>query len=329
MTDRKLDHIKLAFESRVQQRNMKLYYEPMLSAHPNSNTDLSLNFLGKHFKAPLWISSMTGGTAKAKIINTHLAKVANKFGLGMGLGSCRPLLEGSERLADFDLRDLIGDCPFYANLGVAQLEQLISSKELKKVSTMLKSLEVDGLIIHVNPLQEWVQPEGDRLQVAPIETIKHVVNELETNIIVKEVGQGFGPNSLISLMNLPIQAIDFAAHGGTNFTALELARHNALSSGKREALRHLSSIGHSAEEMIEWVNSGLSHQNVRCKEFIISGGITHVLDGHALRDKLRASSIIGMGSAFLQFAEDEGMLEDFVQTQIELLKLAKCYMKGK
>lgn len=328
MADRKKDHIEMAFDAQVKQRHVGLYYEPMLSAHPTKDTNISIDILGKHLKAPLWISSMTGGTAKAHNINKNLAKIAGEFGIGMGLGSCRPLLDSNVRLSDFDFKELIGDFPFYANLGVAQLEQLIAQGQLEKVKILLKSLNVDGLIIHVNPLQEWSQPEGDSFKVAPIETIKQTLFELETKIIVKEVGQGFGPNSLISLMNLPLAAIDFAGHGGTNFTALELARHNALSSGKRLSFQSLAYVGHTAQEMIQWVNTNISSQKVQCKEFIISGGIHDVIQGHKLREQLNAKSIIGMGSAFLKHAENLEQLRDFTSSQVELLKLSKCYLKG-
>lgn len=331
--DRKQDHIELAFNSQIDDavsKRIDLYYEPLLSAHPdtsrNNDTDISISFVGHKLKAPIWISSMTGGTAKAKNINMNLAHIANKFGFGMALGSCRPLLDSTERKNDFDFKTVVGDFPFYANLGVAQLEQLISANQLGKVKDLLKDLSVDGLVIHVNPLQEWVQPEGDRFKVAPIETIKQTLFELETNIIVKEVGQGFGPNSLISLMNLPISAIEFAGYGGTNFTALELARHNALSSGKRESLLNLSYIGHTSEQMISWVNDILKLET-KCKEFIISGGINNILQGHRLRESLKANSVIGMASAFLKYAENSELLEEFASTQVDLLKLAKCYLK--
>ena len=328
MSDRKKDHIELALKSQVLHRHEGLYYEPMLSAHPDEKTDISIEFLSKKMKAPLWISSMTGGTAKAAAININLAQVAAKYGLGMGLGSCRPLLEGKERFSDFDLKPFIGENPFYANLGIAQLEQLIESGKLYKVKDLVSSLQVDGLIIHVNPLQEWAQPEGDKIKVAPIETIKKIVGELQINIIVKEVGQGFGPNSLISLMNLPLAAIDFAAHGGTNFVALELARHNALSSGKRESFDTIALVGHGADQMIQWVNASLSGPKVQCKEFIISGGINDALVGHKYREQLQAKSIIGMGSAFLKHAENFEQLDEFTGAQVELLKLAKNYLKG-
>src|SRR4029453_6119933 len=99
-------------------------YEPMLSSHPSQDLDLSISFLGKILKAPLWVSSMTGGTELALTINHRLAASCAKYGLGMGLGSCRPLLDNLNRIKDFDVRNIIGpDLPLFANLGIAQVEQ--------------------------------------------------------------------------------------------------------------------------------------------------------------------------------------------------------------
>lgn len=327
--DRKKDHIELALNSQTVSGNLDLYYEPLLSAHPDESFDISTHFLDKNFKAPLWISSMTGGTEKAKLLNTNLAKVANEFGFGMGLGSCRPLLESYDRKEDFDLRDIIGDQAFYINLGIAQLENLISNNEIFKVQKICDDLHADGLIIHVNPMQEWTQPEGDRFKKAPIDTIKFVVSQLDLKIIVKEVGQGFGPNSLISLMKLPISAIDFAGFGGTNFTLLELSRHNARQGGKTHSNYNLQNIGHTCSEMINWVNQNIDQSSVKCREFIISGGVSDTLEGFRLQESLKAKSIIGMASSFLKHAHDYEELKDFTCSEIENYKLAKCFLKGK
>ena len=327
--DRKKDHIELALKSQTTSGNLDLYYEPLLSPHPDGTYDISTDFLDKIFRAPLWVSSMTGGTEKAKLLNTNLAKVANEFGFGMGLGSCRPLLESYNRKEDFDLRDIIGEQAFYINLGIAQLENLISNNEVFKVQKICDDLHADGLIIHVNPLQEWAQPEGDRFIKAPLDTIKSILKQLNVNIIVKEVGQGFGPNSLISLMKLPIAAIDFAGFGGTNFTLLELSRHNAKQGGKIQTNSNLKNIGHTCSEMINWVNQNIGQSSVKCREFIISGGISDTLEGFRLQQGLKAKSIIGMASSFLKHAHDYEELKEFTSSEIENLKLAKCFLKGK
>lgn len=328
--DRKLDHIQLAFESQTQQSlNFGLHYEPMLSAHPNDNTDLSLDFLGKKLKAPLWVSSMTGGTAKARQINLNLARACGEFGLGMGLGSCRSLLEASERLEDFAVKKYLGDYPLYANLGIAQIEQLLEQKAVDKVNQMMSDIKADGLFIHVNPLQEWMQPEGDVIKRAPIETIASFIEQFEYPVVVKEVGQGFGPKSIKALLSLPLAGIEFAAFGGTNFTKLEHARHSEKTSGTNDILT-FAYIGHGAQEMVEWTNQALQEERKGMSkvDIIVSGGIKDVIAGYGLISKLQAPAVIGMASQFLKYAMDDyQVLQQYVESQIKLLKMAKCYLK--
>ena len=186
---RKQDHIQLAFEAQVASAALdeRFYYEPLLAAHPKAGDDTSFEFLGKTMRAPLWVSSMTGGTEYASRINKNLARAAAEFGFGMGLGSCRGLLTSDEYLADFDVRAIIGpDLPLYANLGIAQLEVLLAEKKLHLITELVNKLRVDGLIIHVNPLQEWLQPEGDQFAHPPLDTIRRMLDALSSRKWGKE-----------------------------------------------------------------------------------------------------------------------------------------------
>lgn len=326
---RKQDHIELALKSRVagQDIDHRFYYEPLLAAHPKQLSEKQ--FLGKTMRAPIWISSMTGGTAMAGTINKNLAQACAEFGLGMGLGSCRALLDSDEFFEDFNLRPIIGDSqPFYANLGIAQVEQLLASGTGEKIQIMLHKLRADGLFIHVNPLQEWLQPEGDAITRPPIETIQQCL-ELGIDIIVKEVGQGMGPASLKALLELPLAAIDFAAHGGTNFSKLELLRD---SEQKQQVYGQLAHVGHTAADMVQLTNTLLAEMGnkAQVKDFIISGGVGTYLDGYWLINKLHANSVYGQGSAFLTHARGNySALQEFVKYQIEGLKLAEAYLKVK
>jgi isopentenyl-diphosphate Delta-isomerase len=113
--------------------------------------------------------------------------------MGMGLGSCRALLQGNDHLEDFSLRNILGDdLPLYANLGISQVEQLIHSNRVTLIHDLVSRIEDDGLIIHINYLQEWFQPEGDRLRHPPNDTIKRFLYLANYPLIVKEVGQGMG-----------------------------------------------------------------------------------------------------------------------------------------
>src|SRR5512133_988714 len=149
MTTKKKDHINLALGSQadIMMHDNRFNYEPLLSAHPG-NIPEPLDFAGKKMKMPVWISSMTGGSEASGNINVNLAKACNEFGLGMGLGSCRVLLETGKFYEQFDLRDIIGeDYPFYANLGIAQIEKAIKNNTTQQIADLVQSLRADGLII--------------------------------------------------------------------------------------------------------------------------------------------------------------------------------------
>lgn len=328
---RKRDHIELAFQSQVGQQELdpRFYYEPLLAAHPSAATLPATPFLGKTLRAPMWVSSMTGGTALANTINHNLARACGEFGMGMGLGSCRSLLYSDEYLPDFDVRDLMPDQPLFANLGIAQLEQLLDRNHAHIIQQLVDKLRADGLIVHVNPLQEWLQPEGDRFQYAPIDTIQRLMDALpDLSIIVKEVGQGFGRESLKTLFQLPLAAVDFAANGGTNFAKLELLRSQPI---QREIYSQLAQVGHSAEDMVNIANEvfeDLGPQNIRCGEVIISGGVRTFLDGYYLTQKLQASCVYGQASGFLKHArEDYDSLASYVSAQVQGLELCHAFLK--
>lgn len=327
---RKADHIDLAMQSAIGAHHIdrRFSYEPMLSAHPTAEMDLTVSFLGKKMKAPIWVSSMTGGTNHARKINHHLARVCGEFGLGMGLGSCRMLLDSDDRLVDFDVRSLIGeDAPLYANLGIAQVETLIEKHEVEKIQRLIDTLKADGLIIHVNPIQEWLQPEGDVIKRPPLETIQNLIDVLPGKYIVKEVGQGIGPKSMKELLKLPLAAIEFAAHGGTNFARLEMLRGEK---DLAESYGPLAMVGHDVFEMSEMVNQVWKElgEQVNCHEIIISGGVKTFLDGYYLVNKLNLTGVYGQASAFLQHAQGEyDQLRTFVHRQIDGLKLAQSFLR--
>ncbi len=330
MEDRKKDHIDLAFESQTlrDQIDRRFEYEPMLSAHPEEQLK-PFTFLGKEHRVPMWVSSMTGGTKMAGTINKNLARACNEFGMGMGLGSCRILLEDDRYLADFDVRDVIGDeLPLYANLGINQVEKMLEEKQLDRIEKLLDQLRSDGLIIHVNPLQEWFQPEGDRLFSPAIEVIESLLDKVSCKIIVKEVGQGFGRDSMKELLQLPLEAIEFAAFGGTNFAKVELLRNPQADP---ELYEPLTRVGKDACSMLDTLNELLdSGLYARCKQVIISGGVKTYLDGYYLVKRSRLPAVYGQASTFLKHArEDYESLKKFIQNQVKGLQMAYAFLRIK
>ncbi len=329
MEDRKRDHIELAFASQTLVAGMdtRFMYEPMLSPHPDNNIP-ETEFLGKKIRLPLWVSSMTGGTKLAGTINRNLARACNEFGMGMGLGSCRIIMDDDRYFHDFNMREIIGnDLPLYANLGVNQLEILLKEKKVDKIIRLVDKLRADGLIIHVNPFQEWFQPEGDRLQQSAIESLRDLLEQVDFPVMAKEVGQGMGIESLRALLKLPLAAIEFGAFGGTNFARVELMRN---SEQPRELFEPLSYIGHDATQMVDMVNHILEQEpeQIHCKQLIISGGIQSFLDGYYLIRKSKLPAIYGQASTFLKYArEDYQQLRNFLLHQIKGLQMAYAFLR--
>lgn len=326
---RKKDHIDLAFKSQTGRPEIddRFHYEPMLAAHPADGLK-PFTFLGREHKIPMWVSSMTGGTKLAGTINRNLARACREFGMGMGLGSCRIILGDDTYFEDFNMRPVIGpDMPLWANLGIAQIEELLDENRTSMAVQLVEKLEADGLIIHVNPMQEWFQPEGDVLKYPPLETIKKFMEGFPHPVIVKEVGQGMGPESLKALLQLPLQAIEFAAFGGTNFARVELLRDERADAALFEPMSY---IGEDALSMVESVNRIISTEPPVCKELIISGGVKNFLDGYHLVQKSELPAIYGMASTFLKYArEDYDQLRSFVQGQVRGLEMATAYLTVK
>ena len=329
INQRKKDHINLALQSPVIEADSRFYYEPILAGHPKPDTKFPISLANQTLDFPMWISSMTGGAEIANQINVNLAKAAAKFKLGMGLGSCRVILDNNEYLADFALRKHIGDQPLYVNLGIAQIEYLINDNQLSKIKELINKTEANGLIIHINPLQEWLQPSGDRYYNSPIESIKRVLDFFDKPVIVKEVGQGFGPKSIEQLLQLPLAAFDYGAFGGTNFSKVELLRHENPRLNGLEKTVHL---GHSASEMTNMICSihETNSLNLKTDTIIVSGGISSYLDGFYHTQKLPLKAMFGQASAFLKYAQ-QGYepLEMFIQGQIEGLQLAHQFLTVK
>jgi len=337
---RKTHHLEMAESAQTAPTELShlFDYEPLLKGFEAGEKafDLgSLDFGPKKMKVPLWVSSMTGGTGQAGHINKNLALAAKEFGLGLGLGSCRPLMAGDEFFKDFHLRALTGDdVVIFANFGVAQIEQAIESRTTTKVLEILKRLEVDGVFIHINPLQEWYQEEGDRWFRSPLEIIadfKELVDKQGLFLGVKEVGQGMGPKSLDALWDMEVDMIEFAAFGGTNFSRLEAMRESNTSKLKNVLKPEgLCFVGHSASEMVRHVNCLIEKKGSVAPRIIISGGVHSSLVGYYLLENLKAAGAFGMAKPFLEHAaQDLDSLLAFVEGQLEQLKMAKTFLKAR
>ncbi|MFO8053814.1 MAG: hypothetical protein R6U19_01440 [Bacteroidales bacterium] len=226
------------------------------------------------------------------------------------------------------MREIIGqEQPLFANMGIAQLEEMIKQDRLPELHDLVSLLKADGMIIHVNPMHEFFQHDGDHLQHPPLETIRAYLTTADYPVVVKEVGQGMGNESLRALLKLPLEAIEFGAFGGTNFAKVEMQRDPNADNALFDPLAY---IGQTAEEMTLMTNQIRKNEPeaLKTNKLIISGGIKNFLDGYYLTAISDIPAVFGMASQFLKYAkEDYKGLKSFAQSQIKGFLMAKTYLK--
>jgi len=224
---RKADHLRICLEEDVQFHSLTNGLEAYRFRHcclPEINyndIDLSTTFLGKNLRAPLLISSMTGGTEQAKQINQRLAVVAQTYHLAMGVGSQRVAVENPQVIDTFAVRSLAPDIPLFANIGAVQLNYTYGLTQCLRV---IDILEADALILHLNPLQEAIQPNGDKNFHSLLDKIAKICSALSVPVIVKEVGNGISAIMAKKLIEAGVSALDVAGSGGTSWAKVESER---------------------------------------------------------------------------------------------------------
>ncbi len=186
-----------------------------------ADVDATTHFLNHRLTFPLLIASMTGGTQQAGNINHMLAEVAQTVGIGMGLGSMRAVLEDPQTLATFQVRRYAPDILLLANLGAVQLNYGYGPDECRRVVDLV---EADGLFLHLNPLQEALQPEGNTRFTGLVRRIEVVCRALDVPVIVKEVGWGLSAQVARMLIEAGVTALDVAGAGGTSWSQVEMYR---------------------------------------------------------------------------------------------------------
>jgi isopentenyl-diphosphate Delta-isomerase len=229
--------------------------------------DLAVSFLGKKLKAPILISSMTGGFNLAGKINRNLAGAAQRLGLAMGVGSQRVALEEPSVASSFQVRDLAPDILLFGNLGAVQLNYGYTVDHCRRAVEMIGA---DGLILHLNALQEAAQPEGNRNFKGLTARIAAVCRQAEFPVLVKEIGSGISADVAVRLQDAGVRAIDVAGRGGTSWYTVE-ARRGAGRAG--EVKSTFSAWGIPTEEALIQVRRAVPHLPL-----IASGGIRSGLD---------------------------------------------------
>lgn len=314
---RKADHLRICLEDDVQFRNLTNGLEKYRFTHsclPEldlAEVDIGSQFLHKTLKAPLLISSMTGGTQQAKMINCRLAVAAQKHGLAMGVGSQRIAVENPEVADTFNVRSLAPDALLFANLGAVQLNYTYG---LKQCLQAVDILQADALILHLNPLQECIQPRGDTNFKGLLQKIEQLCQQINVPVIVKEVGNGISALMATKLIEAGVAAIDVAGGGGTSWAKVESQR--AENNLQRRLGKTFADWGISTADCIIQIRQ--QHQDF---PLIASGGLRDGMD--VTKAIALGADLAGLAFPFLQAAsESEEAVDELIELLIAEIKIA-------
>lgn len=230
IVNRKLSHFDLCAHQDVEFRSKTTLLEDVELVHqPLTETrleeiDLSVNVLGKRLSSPLMITGMTGGAEEVGRFNRDVAAVAERLGLGFGVGSQRVMLRHPETAATFQVRDVAPNVLLFGNIGIAQTREMAT----REVVRLAESIGADALCVHLNTAMEIIQPGGDHDFRGSFEALKRLAAESPIPIVAKETGCGFARESGLRLAEAGIEWVDVSGAGGTSWVGVETIRNRAL-----------------------------------------------------------------------------------------------------
>lgn len=280
--------------------------------------DITARFLHRRLSAPLLITGMTGGTARADALNAALVEVATQHNIAVGLGSQRASLEAGR--SQKNLRMANPSACLIGNLGGVQI---VGDAGFVLAQRAVEDIEADALAIHLNPLQEAIQPEGDHNWHGVEAAIARLADKLDCPVIVKEVGAGLSPDVVRRLYAAGAAYVDVAAKGGTNWALIEWLRQNP---DKQALYSPFLQMGISLPEAVR----GARHAVPDIK-IIASGGVRNGLD--IAKTLWLGADMAGMAGVLLQALEDKtrqlhpAQLSDKIIEIQEQLRLA-CFLTG-
>ena len=252
--------------------------------------NLSTTLFDCALAAPLMITGMTGGTDRALAINLVLAEAAQTHRIALGLGSQRASLESGQSQAE--VRRIAPDAVLVGNLGAAQLA---AADGLKLAQASVADIKANALAIHLNPLQEAIQPEGDQDWTGVLAAIEAAVTTLPCPVLVKEVGAGLSAEVVRKLAGIGVRHMDVAARGGTNWAEIELQRRSAEDAATYQPFLSAGLMLPDAIIQARAVSQQLC--------LIASGGVRHGLD--AAKCLYLGADIVGMAGQILRATEDD------------------------
>lgn len=312
---RKADHLRICLEDDVQFSQLTNGLDQYRFEHsclPEVDlreVSLKTKFLGKTLDTPLLISSMTGGTEQAKIINSRLALAAQKHGLAMGVGSQRIAVENPDLAHTFAVRSLAPDAMLLANLGAVQLNYTYG---LDQCLRAVDILQADALILHLNPLQECIQPNGDTNFKGLLTKIEQLCQQINVPVIAKEVGNGISVAMVDKLLDVGVEVIDVAGAGGTSWAKVEGER--AQTNLQRRLGKTFADWGISTAECITQNRAKYADLPL-----IASGGLR---DGMEVAKAIAlGADLAGLAFPFLQAASDsESAVDELIKILIAEIK---------
>jgi isopentenyl-diphosphate delta-isomerase len=291
---RKSDHIRINLEEDVTfphittgLENYHFVHQALPELHLHE-INVKTTVFGKILKAPILVSSMTGGTLQAELINRNLAIAAQHYGLAMGVGSQRAAIERGEISNTFRVREVAPDILLFANLGAVQFNYGYGVDQCRRAIDMIGA---DALILHLNPLQEAVQPEGDVDWRGLLSKIEQVCRTLSVPVIAKEVGWGISTQTARRLIEAGISAIDVAGAGGTSWSQVEKFR------APNEHLRRL------AAAFADWgISTAKSLQQVQETRSILRRPDIHIFASGGIRNGQDVAKCIALGADLVGIA---------------------------
>jgi isopentenyl-diphosphate delta-isomerase len=314
---RKTDHLRINVERDVAAKGIDSGFRSYGFVHnalpeiDYEDVDTSSVLFGRRLAAPVLISCMTGGTGEAARINRRLAQIAARHGFAMGLGSARALLEHPETLPHFDLRDCAPDTLLFVNIGAVQLNRGYGPDDCRR---LVDALQADALVLHLNPLQEAIQPEGDRCFRGLLKKIGELCRVSAVPVVVKEVGWGLAPDVVRALVDVGVAGIDVAGAGGTSWSEVE--RYRMEEPWRADVAAAFAGWGLPTADALRFARAAVPGVPV-----IASGGIADGLD--VAKALALGADAVGIAGPFLR-AADGGIdrADAFARTLVEVLRVA-------
>jgi isopentenyl-diphosphate delta-isomerase len=317
---RKVDHLRICLNEDVQAKGISVGFEGYRFIHQAlpeldlQEIDLRQELFGRMIKAPILISSMTGGAEWSARINRTLATAAQKWGVAMGVGSQRAAIEDPSLTYSYAIRNLAPDVPLFANIGAVQLNY---GYGVKQCFAAIEMIGADALILHLNALQEAVQPKGDTNFKNLLAKIGLVCEELAKRnipVIIKEVGNGISYNLAAKLREVGVSGIDVGGSGGTSWSQVE--SHRVKRPLEQAAAVNFADWGIPTAQSLQWARQAAPELTI-----IGSGGIRNGVE--IAKALALGADAAGLAMPFLKAAEESlEKVDEVIEQLIRELKIS-------